>query len=90
MTETNKILLIDDEERSRRDLEVILDFLGETVVAGNSKGWLSSRNSDFTASGLFCLALVGRCHELSLPEVLCELHYWDDGLRFIILGETRL
>jgi sigma-54 specific flagellar transcriptional regulator A len=90
VTETNKILLIDDEERSRRDLEVILDFLGETVVAGNSKGWLSSRNSDFTASGLFCLALVGRCHELSLPELLSELHDWDEGLPVIILGETRL
>jgi sigma-54 specific flagellar transcriptional regulator A len=90
VTETNKILLIDDEQRSRRDLEVILDFLGETVVAGNSKGWLSSRDSDFTASGLFCLALVGRCRELSLPDLLSELHDWDEGLPVVTLGEGRL
>ena len=90
MTETNKILLIDDDERSRRDLEVILGFLGETVVAGNSNGWLSSRDSDFTASGLFCLVLVGRCQELSLVELLEQLRSWDEGLPVVILGEGRL
>ncbi len=90
MTETNKILLIDDEERSCRDLEVILHFLGEVVVAGNSKGWLSSRDSDVTASGFYCLALVGSCRELSLPDLLRELHKWDEGLPVVILGEGRL
>jgi len=90
VTETNKILLIDDDERSCRDLEVILGFLGETIVAGNSKGWLSSRESDFTASGLFCLVMVGRCRELSLTELLAQLHDWDEGLPVVILGEGRL
>jgi len=90
VTEANKILLIDDDERSRRDLEVILGFLGESVVAGNSNGWLSSRDSDFTAAGLFCLVLVGRCRELTLAELLLQLHDWDEGLPVIILGEGRL
>ena len=90
MTETNKILLIDDDDRSRRDLEVILDFLGEGVVAGNSKGWQSSRSIDFTASAMFCLILVGRCQELPLAELLAELHDWDEGLPIVILGEGRL
>ena len=90
MTETNKILLIDDGERSRRDLEVILGFLGETVVAGNSVGWLSSRDSDFTASGLFCMVLVGRCQEMSLFDMLEQLQGWDEGLPVVILGEGRM
>ncbi|MBT8145212.1 MAG: sigma-54 dependent transcriptional regulator [Gammaproteobacteria bacterium] len=90
MTETNKILLIDDDEGSRHDLEVILGFLRETVVAGNSKGWLSSKDSDSTASGLFCLALVGRCQELSLADLLVQLRDWDEGLPLIILGQGRL
>ncbi|MCB1670262.1 MAG: sigma-54-dependent Fis family transcriptional regulator [Pseudomonadales bacterium] len=90
MAEHNKILLIDDDDRSRRDLEVILGFLGESVVAGNSGGWLASRDSDYTAPARFCLAMVGQCREIGVVELLLELSAWDKGLPVLLLGEGRL
>ncbi len=90
MADNNKILFIDDDDRSRRDLEVILGFLGERMVAGNSRGWLASRGSDYTAPARFCLVMVGQCRELGVSELLLQLHAWDKGLPVILLGEGRL
>jgi sigma-54 specific flagellar transcriptional regulator A len=89
VTSTPKILLIDDEDRSRRDLEVILGFLGESVLAGDSKGWSAARSSEHTFPGLFSLALVGRLRDCPVAELVAALHEWDRGLPVILLGEGR-
>jgi len=90
VTELNKILLIDDDEKSRHDLELILGFLGESVVAGNSRGWLASRDDEFTAPGMFSLVMLGRCRDIPFDQLLGQLTSWDEGLPIILLGEGRL
>ncbi|MGI9250283.1 MAG: sigma-54 dependent transcriptional regulator [Pseudohongiellaceae bacterium] len=56
MAGTPRILLIEDNDKARRELEVILHFLGESVVASTSTGWREALESvpdtaDISATG---------------------------------------
>jgi len=41
MDQTSRILLIDDDEESRHDLETVLAFIGEQAIPATSNYWQS-------------------------------------------------
>lgn len=90
MTEHSKILLLDDDDGSRRDLEVILRFLGESVLACSSLQRPARAAGDRSAAGRFSLVIAGHCQQIRLEQLLTELMEWDPGLPVIILGAGRL
>jgi len=90
MVEETKILLITDEENNRREFETVLAFLGETVVSASSIDW-HVRASEATAKPSdFSLALIGNCSKSAVGELLCDLHRWEEGLPFVLVGQVDL
>ena len=39
MLKNSKVVVVDDNEQRRQNLQVILEFLGETVVAAKDINW---------------------------------------------------
>ena len=66
MVEKARILLIDDNEHSRHDLETVLSFLGEETVSVNSSNW-HSRTSEVTGQTTqIDVAIIGVCEFIPL------------------------
>lgn len=90
MTESAKVLLIDDNEKSRHDLDVIMTFLGEITVTGDSDSWSSAVQQASSYPGEICLAIIGDCRNISLQLLLDSIYRWDSGMPLVVLGEARL
>lgn len=81
-----KILLVDDNEQRRHDLQVILDFLGEEVIVAGSANWRKQSEVAVEESTEISAVIVGDCHDQPLDSVLQELVSWDKGLPFLYAG----
>jgi len=90
MIENAPLLLIDDDANSCQNLETVLAFLGESVIASGSKDWADSVADSEFKSSQFSAAIVANCHDLQSLSVLQELHAWEAGLPFILIGEHNL
>ncbi|MBL4820632.1 MAG: sigma-54-dependent Fis family transcriptional regulator, partial [Gammaproteobacteria bacterium] len=90
MTVSNKILLIDDDEQSRHDLEVVTTFLGEATVTANSDNWCSTAAHANSYPGEICVSIIGDCQHVPLAELLIKLYDWDPGMPLVILGQNKL
>lgn len=90
MASTNSILLIDDDSAHRQQLQIILNFLGENTVVGDSGSW----RRECTQSGIdptrFGVALIGDLSQTSLTELLSGLYEFEAGLPFVLVGEHGL
>ncbi|MEQ8407174.1 MAG: sigma-54 dependent transcriptional regulator [Gammaproteobacteria bacterium] len=86
MTENPKILLIDDNIETRRDLTTILNFLGEQATVGSSADWAEQVATESDPQD-FCAAMIGRCDLVSLTQLLSQLYEWEPGLPFILLTD---
>ena len=88
MVEKARILLIDDNEHSRHDLETVLSFLGEETVSANSSNW-HSRTSEVTGQTTqIDVAIIGVCEFIPLELLLSEIYQWEPGIPFV-LGSQR-
>lgn len=90
MVEDTKILLITDDENSRRDFQTILAFLGESIVLASSRDWHVKATAGADKPADYCVALVGNCTHLALEDLLTELNHWEAGLPFILVGASQL
>lgn len=90
MAEDTKILLITDESRARSEFVTVLEFLGETVVAAGTKDWHIKASEAGTKPADFSLALVGSNSKSSVEELLSDLHRWEAGLPFVLVGLGEL
>lgn len=86
MTSEAKIILIDDNAGSRHDLQVILGFLGERVVAASGDEWHARIHELAGNAAEFSVAIIGECSHLPLDELLGDLYRWDAGLPFVLIG----
>ena len=87
MWRETKILLIDDNAERRRDLAVILAFLGEEHVACASKDWRDAV-APLKSSRVVLSVLVGGVQTKGgLLELLKELAAWDEFLPVLLLDE---
>lgn len=82
-----KILLIDDNDRNRNDMHVIMNFLGETTIVTHSNNWKKLAEQNVEASSEIVVAMVGECQlESNLGSIAQEILDWDSGIPLILLG----
>ena len=88
MWRETKILLIDDDSVRRRDLAVILNFLGEENLASPSHEWEQAVTSLTSSREVLCV-LVGTVSTAGgLSGLLKTLAVWDEFLPIMLLGEV--
>lgn len=90
MTDDSKILLIDDNERTRHDLETVLSFIGEKTINCTSKNWHSLTSKAISGPGQIPVAIIGDCQFLAIEDLLANINDWDTGIPFVLLGEHSL
>jgi sigma-54 specific flagellar transcriptional regulator A len=90
MAEDTKVLLINDNDATRHDLETVLSFVGEQVVSASSANWHSTVTEAVSKPQQVCLALINDCQQLDTLQLLKDLHEWEPGLPFVLIGEQQL
>ena len=90
MAEDTKVLLINDNDATRHDLETVLSFVGEQVVSASSANWHSTITEAVSKPQQVCLALINDCQQLDTLQLLKDLHAWEPGLPFVLIGEQQL
>lgn len=90
MAEETKILLITDEPSARTEFVTVLEFLGETVVSAGAADWHLKASDAGVKPADFSLALIGSCSKRPIEELLGDLHRWEAGLPFVLVGNSEL
>ena len=90
MFENAQILLIADDQDLSKHLETVLEFLGESITVCNSAAWVKQVEESAFKSSQFCAAIVAQCDKQDSVVVIQELHAWEKGLPFILVGEHSL
>lgn len=85
--ESPKILVVNDDDQSRHDLQTILGFIGEASLTASSSHWAEQCKSQNISPAQICAALIGNYPEPKLSELLTSMHAWEAGTPFILLGE---
>ena len=87
MWRETKILLIDDDSVRRRDLAVILNFLGEENLASTSHAWEQDVSALTSSREVLCL-LVGAVNIAGgISSLLKTVAEWDEFLPVMLLGD---
>ncbi|MFJ7883207.1 sigma-54 dependent transcriptional regulator [Pseudomonas sp. NPDC096917] len=87
MWRETKILLIDDDSVRRRDLAVILSFLGEENLTSPSVEWEQSVSALASSREVLCV-LVGTVSAVGgLSALLKTLAAWDEFLPIMLFGD---
>jgi sigma-54 specific flagellar transcriptional regulator A len=88
MWRETKILLIDDDSVRRRDLAVILNFLGEENLPCGSHDWQQAVGSLSSSREVICV-LIGTVNAPgALPGLLKTLATWDEFLPVLLMGDN--
>ena len=88
MWRETKILLIDDDSVRRRDLAVILNFLGEENLPCASYDWQQAVGSLSSSREVICV-LIGTVNAPgSLSALLKTLATWDEFLPVLLMGDN--
>ena len=88
MWRETKILLIDDDSVRRRDLAVILSFLGEENVSSPSHEWEQAVSALASSREVLCV-LIGTVSAVGgLAALLKTLAAWDEFLPVLLLGDN--
>ena len=83
-----KVLVIDDDEQRRHDLETILSFLGEPCIITTSQDWQKKAEAETPESEEIVTVLMGACDQGStLKSRLEAIHAWDKSLPVVLVGE---
>ncbi|MCP5160330.1 MAG: sigma-54-dependent Fis family transcriptional regulator [Hahellaceae bacterium] len=84
--EANVLVILDDAEK-RRELQVILEFLGEDIVPASVSDWQKKVGSGDESSGEFGSVIIG-ADTPDIEKLLKDLDAWDAGLPVISVGEV--
>ena len=88
MWRETKILLIDDDSVRRRDLAVILNFLGEENLPCGSHDWQQAVGSLASSREVICV-LIGTVNAPgALLSLLKTLSTWDEFLPVLLMGDN--
>ena len=87
MWRETKILLIDDDSERRRDLAVVLNFLGEENLSCSSHDWQQAVASLSSSRDVLCV-LIGTVNApAGVLGLLKTVAAWDEFLPVLLLGE---
>ena len=86
MVEETRILLIDNNEHSRHDLETVLSFLGEETISATSCNWHSLTVKSVNQPSQITVAIIGVCDLISLEQLLDQFLKWEAGTPFVLVG----
>lgn len=86
MIENTRILLIDNDPVSRRDLAVILEFLGEQVLPADDADWLTVLQQLQQDTDNVSLVIIGQYPHSGLRCLIQAIYEQDNGLPIILLG----
>ena len=87
MWRETKILLIDDDSVRRRDLAVILNFLGEENLPCGSHDWQQAASSLSSSREVICV-LIGTVNAPgAVLGLLKTLSTWDEFLPVLLIGD---
>ena len=87
MWRETKILLIDDDSARRRDLAVVLNFLGEENLACSSQDWQQVVEPLSSSREVLCV-LIGTVNAPgSVLGLVKTVAGWDEFLPVLLLGE---
>lgn len=89
MTEVHRILVVNDDNQSRHDLQTILAFIGESPIIANSSDWQQQCLAEPARPAEICAVLLGRYEPGRLRELLLAIHAWEAGTPFILLGQKH-
>jgi len=86
-----KVLIIDDDDQRRHDLQVIHHFLGHSAVVATSRDWKQQATEGFEQSSEVVAVLVGGVEiDFDLQTLLADLTAWDAGLPVLLMGDQAL
>ncbi len=88
MWRETKILLIDDSCDRRRDLTVILNFLGEEHLACGSADWRAAVDALPASREVLCVLLGSVESRGGAVELLKQLASWDEFLPVLLIGDA--
>ncbi|RMP50621.1 Sigma-54 dependent DNA-binding response regulator [Pseudomonas savastanoi pv. retacarpa] len=83
-----KILLIDDDSQRRRDLAVILNFLGEENLSCSSQDWQQVVGSLASPREVLCVLVGSVSAPGSLQGLLKTIAAWDEFLPVLLMSEN--
>ncbi|NNA21584.1 hypothetical protein HBN70_12540, partial [Pseudomonas lundensis] len=87
MWRETKILLIDDDSVRRRDLAVILNFLGEENLSAASSDWQQAVGSLASSREVLCVLVGDVSSAGGASSLLKTLAVWDEFLPILLLGD---
>src|SRR5690554_4712802 len=87
MQKNLKIVLIDDNETGRHDLRVILEFLGEEVLACSLAEWKEQVAVFTSPTEQIGAVILGQCSSESLPKMLDALNSWAKNLPILLCAQ---
>ncbi len=88
MWRETKILLVDDNSERRRDLAVILNFLGEENLACSSQAWRETVDKLDSTRDVGCVLLGDISAKGGSLELLKQLAVWDEQVPILLVGEA--
>lgn len=85
MWKQSKIVVIDDNEERRKNLNTILEFLGESTIISGDFEWKEKIAPEDDEE--IIAVIVGYCRrQHSLESRVQEIHKWNDSVAIILLG----
>ena len=90
MVDGAKVLVIEDDEKSRHDLETVLRFLGEDPISVASRNWSESAELAIPNSSEVVVAIIGSIDSIRLEELLSDIYEWEACIPFVIVGRKEL
>ncbi len=88
MLRETKILLIDDNSERRRDLTVVLNFLGEEHLVCSSRDWRESVNQLASSRDVLSVLLGEVESKGGGLELIKQLATWDELVPILLIGES--
>lgn len=88
MWRETKILLIDDNSERRRDLTVVLNFLGEEHLVCSSRDWRESVNQLASSRDVLSVLLGEVESKGGGLELIKQLATWDELVPILLIGES--
>ena len=90
MVDGAKVLVIEDDEKSRHDLETVLKFLGEEPISVASRNWAGHVELAIPNSSEVVVAIIGSIDTIRLEELLSDIYEWEACIPFVIVGRKEL